>query len=90
MMTDPNGDRIIIDAAISYSMLDDATKQTSRSYLPRATFDNGLKLARQLKETHTNPRKLLDIFLNFIDQNKVQSRLLSGGIRNLIRGNIGF
>ena len=88
MMTDPNGDRRIIDTAISRSLLNRASEQTSRSCLLHATFDNRLKLARHLKETHRNPRKLTDIFLKFIDQNKAQStsRLRSRGIRSLTRG----
>jgi hypothetical protein len=88
MMTDQNGDRRIIDRALSESHLNDASIKKFRSCLPYATFDNRLKLAQQLKETYPNPRKHTDIFLNFINQNKAQtiSRLRSGGIRNLIRG----
>jgi hypothetical protein len=86
-MTDPNGERIIIDTALNLSLLNNSTKQISHPCLLHFTFDNRLKLACQLEETFPNPRKLTNIFLNFINQNKAQmtSTLRSNGILSLIR-----
>ena len=88
MNADPNGDRIIIDTAFKRSFFKGLAEKTFYSCLLHATFNSRLNLARQLKETKPIPRKLTDVFQNFMNQNKGQEKsgLRSGGIRNLTRG----